>query len=88
MGIAQDARMLSATMPNVWDNAERFIPYFRDGETPIDRPERVTIQAVSPSADLYPDCPLCGDSIVLCDCGPDEKGDALWAAYLARRDAA
>lgn len=81
MSTARTARMIDATIPNAWSLAERFRPYVRDDHPPMERPEIVEDMCRPLSAGLYPDCPLCGASIAVCPCDPDESGEALWLQF-------
>ncbi len=60
------------TAINLWDAADRFLPYIRDAQAPIDRPEMVAQNAVRLNASLYPPCPLCTLDVMRCECDPDE----------------
>jgi hypothetical protein len=74
-----------AAIPDAWDMAERFRPYVRDAHEPIERPTPVDQRCQSLRAEIYPACPLCALDANACECDPDEKGNALWAMFQARR---
>lgn len=52
----------------------------------IGRVEPVNTRCRPLSAELYPDCPLCGHSIATCPCDPDETAEALWLQFKAQKE--
>lgn len=81
MTLARTARMIEATMPNLWDQADRMRDYVQDDQPPIERPEPVEDLCRPLSARLYPDCPLCGRDVNGCACDPDAYAEAVWLGF-------
>lgn len=87
MALARDARMIRATMPNLWSMADQLREYTQDQHPLLERPEPVEDLCRPLSAGMYPLCPLCRLDVNGCDCDPDEKGDALWLQFQRERAA-